>query len=109
MAAQGAPVGGRRKAAENQDMNILGIMRMNRIVQSMLTSLDALGLNASATISAIAGEPRLRRRLLELGLVPGVVVKVLRRAPLGDPLVIQVRGYDLSLRKSEAAVVEVQP
>ena len=75
----------------------------------MTTTLATLATHASAQVSSVAGEPRLRRRLLELGLVPGVSVKLLRRAPMGDPLVIQVRGYDLSLRRAEAALVEVQP
>ncbi len=74
----------------------------------MSTTLATLATHASALVSSITGEPRLRRRLLELGLVPGVSVKLLRRAPMGDPLVIQVRGYDLSLRRAEAALVEVQ-
>jgi len=75
----------------------------------MSTTLATLPTHASAAVTAIRGEGGLRRRLLELGLVPGVAVKLLRRAPLGDPLVIQVRGYDLSLRKVEADQVEVRP
>jgi len=75
----------------------------------MSTTLATLPTHASAAVTAIRGEGSLRRRLLELGLVPGVAVKLLRRAPLGDPLVIQVRGYDLSLRKAEADQVEVHP
>jgi ferrous iron transport protein A len=51
----------------------------------------------------------LRRRLLELGLVPGTPVTVVRRAPLGDPLEITLRGYALSLRRDEAALIMVRP
>jgi ferrous iron transport protein A len=48
-------------------------------------------------------------RLLEMGLTPGVEVLVVGQAPLGDPLELEVRGYRLSVRKSEAARVEVEP
>lgn len=73
-----------------------------------MQTLAALPTAASAVVTSVRGNGTLRRRLLELGLVPGVSVKLLRRAPLGDPLVVQVRGYDLSLRRDEAALVEVQ-
>lgn len=72
-----------------------------------MTTLATLPLHAAATVQTVSGEPRLRRRLLELGLVPGVPVTLQRRAPLGDPLVVQVRGYDLSLRRVEAELIEV--
>jgi Fe2+ transport system protein FeoA len=47
-------------------------------------------------------------RLMEMGLTPGAAVEVLRRAPLGDPILLRVRGYSLSIRKSEACHIEVQ-
>ncbi len=84
-------------------------MRMNFKIAAMTMTLATLATHASASVTAVTGDGSLRRRLLELGLVPGVPVKLLRRAPLGDPLVIQVRGYDLSLRRAEAERVEVQP
>lgn len=48
-------------------------------------------------------------KLMEMGLTIGSHVKVLYRAPLGDPIAIDIRGYVLSLRKSEAALIEVEP
>ncbi|MGI5868015.1 MAG: FeoA family protein [Kiritimatiellia bacterium] len=54
------------------------------------------------------GNPAYRARLLALGLTRGVVVEVVNLAPLGDPIEISVRGFRLSLRRSEAAVVEVE-
>jgi Fe2+ transport system protein FeoA len=48
-------------------------------------------------------------RLREMGVLPGTTVKLLRVAPLGDPLEIQIRGYNLSLRRAEAGVIEVEP
>ena len=47
-------------------------------------------------------------RLLEMGLLPGAVVEVVRLAPLGDPIDVKVRGYHLSLRKREAASIQVE-
>lgn len=50
----------------------------------------------------------LKRRIMDMGITPGVEVKVIKAAPLGDPVEINVRGYELSLRKEEAARIEVQ-
>jgi ferrous iron transport protein A len=72
-------------------------------------TLDTLAVGNRARVSSIEGERRLRRRLLELGLVPGTEVRVLRRAPLGDPLELHVRGGRLSLRKADAARIAVSP
>jgi len=60
-------------------------------------------------VSGIAGESSFRRRLLELGLVPGTRVELLRVAPLGDPVELLVRGASLSIRKAEACVIAVEP
>ena len=68
-------------------------------------SIAALDLGQRGVIRQVSGEERLRRRLLEMGLVPGTEVHLVRRAPLGDPLEIGVRGYRLSLRRAEAALV----
>jgi ferrous iron transport protein A len=53
-------------------------------------------------------EPRTARRLQELGFVPGVQVTTLRRAPLGDPSVYRVAGYEISLRRSEASLIHLE-
>ena len=72
-------------------------------------TLDAVPPGSSARIRRLTGDPALRERLVELGLTPGLVVRLLRRAPLGDPLEVQVRGYRLAIRADEAASVEVEP
>jgi len=59
-----------------------------------------------ASILGISTKTSLRRRLFELGLTPGVELEVVRRAPLGDPMEIFVRGYRLSLRGGDASAVE---
>jgi ferrous iron transport protein A len=56
----------------------------------------------------IAGDDEISTRLLEMGLTPGVEVELLGAAPLGDPLELALRGYRLSVRRSEAARVEVE-
>ena len=60
-------------------------------------------------IVSIAGQSSFRRRLMELGLVPGTRVELVRVAPLGDPVELLVRGASLSIRKAEAGVIEVVP
>ncbi|NNE68838.1 MAG: ferrous iron transport protein A [Rhodothermales bacterium] len=73
----------------------------------MTTTLDQLKPGQSARIdsfTAAAGP-----RLLELGLLPGTLVEVVRLAPLGDPMDLRVRGFHLSLRKQEAAQIVVTP
>ena len=61
----------------------------------------------SGDVISITGQDSLAARLMEMGLTPGVAVKLIGVAPLGDPLELLVRGYRLSLRRTEAARVEV--
>lgn len=69
------------------------------------TTLDRLGAGDRAVVTGYAGTPP--GRLLEMGLVPGTPVEVVRLAPLGDPMDIRVRGFHLSVRKHEAASLVV--
>jgi ferrous iron transport protein A len=62
----------------------------------------------TARVTGYAGKDRVyRHKLLRMGLVKGVSFKLLRRAPMGDPLEIEVRGFNLTLRKAEAEVLEI--
>ncbi len=61
----------------------------------------------SAIVSAITGTSRVATRLMEMGLVPGVTVEVLRKAPFGDPVQYRIRGTVISMRAAEAACVAV--
>ena len=70
-------------------------------------SLEHLSPGESGCISGIDAEPGIKRRLMELGLVPGTVVEMVRTAPLGDPIEVAVRGLHLSLRRSEARHIHV--
>ena len=56
----------------------------------------------------IHGEGAIRRRIMDMGITRGVEVKIIKTAPLGDPLEVTVRGYELSLRKADAAMIEVE-
>jgi ferrous iron transport protein A len=70
-----------------------------------MPTLDTLKVGESGRVATIGGEPQVRRRLLEMGLTPGAQVRVVRFAPFGDPMDIEIRGYHLSLRKGEASQV----
>jgi len=72
-------------------------------------TLADLPLGEHAAIEAIDCERRLSRRLMEMGLLPGTRVRVVRVAPLGDPIELRVRHYSLSLRRTEAAKITVTP
>lgn len=71
--------------------------------------LTALKIGAAATVSEIKLRPEARGRLLEMGLLVGTPVQLVRFAPLGDPVEIKVRGYHLTLRRHEAEQIWVQP
>lgn len=71
--------------------------------------LGELPMGASATVRKVGGDPLTRRRLLELGLLPGTAVEVVRRAPLGDPIELNLRGYRLSIRGTDARAIAVEP
>ena len=71
--------------------------------------LDALTVGATARIADVGGADATSLRLLEMGLTPGATVRLIGRAPLGDPLELEVRGYRLSIRRAEAARVTLEP
>lgn len=70
--------------------------------------LDDLAIGERARVVRVAGSDEISTRLLEMGMTPGVQLAVLGLAPLGDPMELELRGYRLSVRKSEAARVEVE-
>ncbi len=69
--------------------------------------LDELKTGESGTILHVGGRGALRRRLMDMGLTPGTTVFILKVAPLGDPVVLYMRGYELTLRKEDAANIAV--
>jgi Fe2+ transport system protein FeoA len=72
-------------------------------------SLDELPPDAEGVVADVTGDGPIERRLRDLGLLPGTPVRVLRCAPLGDPVEYELRGYRLCLRRSEASRVRVRP
>lgn len=60
------------------------------------------------TVINIGEKGSARRRIMDMGVTPGVIIKVIKVAPLGDPIEINIRGYELSLRKDEAKQIEVK-
>ena len=73
-----------------------------------MTTLDALDVGEGATVVDVEAGGAMAIRLLEMGFVPGTWVKLLKTAPTGDPLQLQLRGYHISLRRAEAARVRVR-
>ncbi len=73
-----------------------------------LLTLADIAPGQSATILEVIGDDAISVRLMEMGLTDGETVRVVGRAPLGDPIELAIRGYKLSLRKLEAARIQVQ-
>ena len=67
-----------------------------------MSTLDMITLGEKVKVKGIAKESSVKRKLLDMGVTPGVEVKIVGKAPMGDPINIEVRGYKLTLRKSEA-------
>ncbi|MBA2734397.1 MAG: ferrous iron transport protein A [Acidobacteria bacterium] len=70
-------------------------------------SLARLPIGAQARVIAVNGSGAIARRLMEMGVVPGAPIRVIKTAPLGDPIEIRVRGYHLALRRTEAQTISV--
>ncbi len=71
----------------------------------MEKTLDTFSVGETGAIKTVSGEGKIRRRLFDMGGTPGAQVTLRKKAPLGDPIEINLRGYELSLRKTEAACV----
>jgi ferrous iron transport protein A len=70
-------------------------------------NLAQLGIGKSAKVVRLNGEGAVKRRIMDMGLTKGTEVTVRKVAPLGDPIELTVRGYELSIRKDEAASIEI--
>lgn len=73
-----------------------------------MKTLKQVKIGQSAKVVKLHGEGALRRRIMDMGLTKGVEVYVRKVAPLGDPIEVTLRGYELSLRKADAEMVEVE-
>ena len=70
--------------------------------------LSDFNIGEKVKITAVSGEGKIRRRLFDMGVTPGAEVLLRKKAPLGDPLEVRLRGYELTLRKTEAACVTME-
>lgn len=73
-----------------------------------LPTLADMAVGSHARVARVQGQPAIRHRLLEMGMTPGCRVRLVRIAPLGDPLDFELRGYHLSLRREEARNVVIE-
>ena len=74
----------------------------------MATNLREVKVGQTCTVKKIHGEGAVKRRIMDMGLTKGVEVYVRKVAPLGDPMELTIRGYELSIRKADAEMVEVE-
>ena len=73
-----------------------------------MNTLKEVTIGSSAKILKLHGEGAVKRRIMDMGITKGVEVYVRKVAPLGDPIEVTVRGYELSIRKDDAAMIEVE-
>ena len=71
----------------------------------MQKTLDQFAIGEQGVVRIVAGEGKIKRRLFDMGITPGAEIMLRKRAPLGDPIEITVRGYELTLRITEAQCV----
>ena len=75
----------------------------------MRISLEQLGIGQFAVIKAVGGEGSRRQHFLDMGLIPDATIKIVKYAPLGDPMEVVIHGYSLTLRKEDASLITVEP
>jgi ferrous iron transport protein A len=70
-------------------------------------TLSEIKIGQSARVVKLYGEGAVRRRIMDMGITKGTAIKIRKTAPLGDPIEVTVRGYELTLRKADAEIIEV--
>ena len=73
-----------------------------------MTTLKDIPVGSSAKVKRLYGEGAVRRHIMDMGITKGVTIFVCKMAPLGDPIEVTVRGYQLTLRKADAELIEVE-
>ena len=73
-----------------------------------MKGLDKFEIGESGVVKSVCGDGKIRRRLFDMGVTPGAKIYMRKRAPLGDPIEVTIRGYELTLRKTEAEVVTME-
>ena len=72
-----------------------------------MRTLQDAKVGETVRVAAVVGEGAIRRRIMDMGITKGVEIYIRKAAPLGDPIEVNVRGYELSLRKEDANMVEI--
>lgn len=80
---------------------------IDKIRRLTMSTLKDVRVGDSAIVTKINGEGPLRRRIMDMGVTKGTTIRVRKVAPLGDPIEVSVRGYELSLRKQDADMIDV--
>lgn len=73
-----------------------------------MMTINDLEIGQSGIIATVGGEGALRLRFLDMGLIPGTQVQLQKIAPMGDPIQIRVRGYELTIRREDAKMIQIQ-
>ena len=73
-----------------------------------MRTLKDVKIGETVRVTKVGGEGALKRRIMDMGITKGVSIKVMKVAPLGDPIEITVRGYELTLRKADCEKIEVE-
>ncbi len=73
-----------------------------------MKTLDLFNVGEVGVVKSVGGEGKIKRRLFDMGITPGAQIRLRKKAPLGDPIEITVRGYELTLRKTEAVCVTME-
>ncbi|MBR2465454.1 MAG: ferrous iron transport protein A [Clostridia bacterium] len=73
-----------------------------------MSTLKEVKVGKTVRVTKLGGEGALKRRIMDMGITKGVEITVRKVAPLGDPIELTVRGYELSIRKADAALIEVE-
>ncbi len=74
----------------------------------LMSTLKEVKVGKTVRVTKLGGEGALKRRIMDMGITKGVEITVRKVAPLGDPIELTVRGYELSIRKADAALIEVE-
>ena len=82
-----------------------GVVLVSEAITMNLSNIPA---GVQAKVTAVNGEGFTTRRLMEMGVVPGVSVRLVKSAPFGDPIEVRLLGYSLAIRKNEAEAIEVE-
>ena len=92
---------------KNIHRNYVRKIKLKKMKSETKNTLANLTIGAQAKVVKVSGKTAVTHRLMEMGVIPGVAITVIKTAPFGDPIQIRVRGYSLAMRKSEAEIIEV--